>query len=138
MGKENAVDRWIGLEMRGLHLGLVTRKKTLERLLEADTPRCVTRDGEEYLFDREELGQLAAVASAEERQRLRLPVTLRFHADLDNQASLEDELAARVLRRLAGVEKAYPFRDGRAWFPYSLGLEFTLKYPTAVQRLLLP
>lgn len=135
---EETLDRWVGLEMGGLHRGLVTRRKSLARLLEEEDPRCTTRDGEAYPFDRDDLRKLAAVTSEEERGRLRLPITLRFHGDLENQVSVEDELAAAVLRRLAGVERAYPFREGRAWFPYSLGLEFTLRYPTAVQRLLLP
>lgn len=62
------------------------------------------------------------MASEEEQARLRLPITLRFHSDLKNRATVEeDELAARVLRRLAGVERGHPFPKGRAWFPASLG-----------------
>ncbi|MFQ5908419.1 MAG: DUF61 family protein [Thermoplasmata archaeon] len=135
---EDAVDRWVGLEMGKLTYGLVTRTKSLRELLEEDEPHATTREGERYPFDKTVLQKLAAVTSEAERGRLRLPITLRFHLDLENQASVEDELAAAVLRRLGGVEQAYPFREGRAWFPYSLGLEFLLQYPTAVQRLLLP
>ena len=132
------MDRWMGLEMRGLTQGLVTRKRTLADLLQEDPPSAVTREGDPHPFDLGVLERLADVTSLGERRRLRLPITLRIHADLEIQASVEDELAAEVLRRLAGVERAYPYRDGRAWFPYSLGLEFLLQYPTAVQRLLLP
>ncbi|MFQ5986630.1 MAG: DUF61 family protein [Thermoplasmata archaeon] len=137
MFDEEAVDRWVGLEMGRLAHGLVSRTRSLGQLLEEEHPRTTTREGESYAFDKKVLQGLAAVTSDEERDRLRLPITLRFHADLENQASVEARLAATVLRRLAGVERAYPFREGRAWFPYSLGLEFLLQYPTAVQRILL-
>ncbi|MFQ6013022.1 MAG: DUF61 family protein [Thermoplasmata archaeon] len=138
MFDEEAVDRWMGLEMRSLAHGLVTRKKRLSRLLTEEPPQGMTRDGQPYPFDREVLRKLADVTSEEERERLRLPITLRFHAGLENQVSVENELAAAVLHRLAGADRAYPFRDERAWFPYSLGLEFLMRCPTAVQRLLLP
>ncbi len=122
--------------MGGLHQGLVTRKRTLQDLLEDEEPKCVTREGEDYAFQGEVLDKLASVTSEYERGRLRLPITLRFHADLQDQASLDDQLAAGVLRRLEGFGKAYQFREGRMWIPYSLALQLLMDYPTAFQRII--
>ncbi len=133
---ERRVERLVDLEMGSLHHGLVIKKRSLQDLLGEEEPRCVTREGEDYLFDREVLERLAAVTSEAERRSLRLPLTLRFHADLQNQASLDDELEAEVLRRLEGFGKAYQFREGRMWIPYSLAMQIMLKYPTAFQRVL--
>ncbi len=128
----------MGFEMRGLQEGLVTRRKTLKELLEEEEPQCRTREGEMYVFDREILQTLAAVATEEEMGRLRLPINLRFHVGMEDQCSLDDEVAAGVLRRLEGFGKAYPFRDGKMWLPYSLGLELILKHRTAIQRIFVP
>ncbi|MEE9600183.1 MAG: hypothetical protein V3W22_00580 [Thermoplasmata archaeon] len=43
-----------------------------------------------------------------------------------------------MLRRLEGFGKAYPFRDGRMWLPYSIGFELVRKYPTAFQGIFAP
>ncbi len=102
------VDRWVGLEMQARP------------------------------FDKEVLRRLTDLASEEAQARLRLSITLRFHPDLENQATGEDELAAGVLRRSCQGERAYPFREERAWYPYLLGWEFLRQCPAAVQRLLIP
>ncbi len=87
------------------------------------------------MFDREVLSKFGDEASPEERRRLRLPVTLRFHADLEDQASLDDEVAAEILRRLEGFGSAYPFRDGKMWIPYSLAIQMLVGYPTVFQTI---
>ncbi len=135
MFDEKATDRWLGFEMRGIHRGLVTRKRSLQQLLQQEVPRCTTKEGEDYLFEKDVLLRFAEVTSREEREKLRLPISLYFHAEMEGQCRLDDELAGDVLRRLEGFGKAYPFRDGKMWLPYSIGLELTVKYPTAVQRL---
>lgn len=138
MFDEGVADRWMALEMRSLHAGLVVRKRSLAELLREEAPQTATRDGEVHAFDPAILRRVTEVTTEEERARLRLPVTLRFHLSLEDACSLEDELAAEVFRRLEGFGKAYPFREGRAWLPYSLGLALLLRYPTVVQRLLVP
>lgn len=124
--------------MRGLHTGLVVRRRSLRDLLEQERPTCLTKEGEEYEFDRGVLLRFAAVTNDEEREKLRLPITLYFETGAGDHCRVDDELASKVLRRLEGFGRAYPFRDGRMWLPYSIGVELTMKYPTAFQRLLLP
>lgn len=135
MFDDRRVEKLIDLEMGVLHQGLVVKRKSLQDLLGEEEPRCVTREGKDHVFDRESLEALAAVTTPEERGKLRLPITFRFHADLRNETSLDDETAAGVLRRLEGLGKAYPFREGRMWIPYSLALQLLLKYPTVFQRI---
>lgn len=136
MFDDRRVEKLVDLEMGKLHQGLVIRRRTLQDLLEDEEPRCVTREGEDHVFDREVLEKLAAVTSMEERGKLRLPLTLQFHADLQNQASLDDQLAAEVLRRLERFGKAYQFRKGRMWIPYSLAMQLLMNYPTVFQRIM--
>lgn len=124
--------------MKGLHQGIVVRRRRLQELLQEEEPQCKTREGDVYLFDKEVLERLAAVATAEEKASLRLPMILRFHADMEGHCSIDDESAGEVLRRLEGFGKAYPFRDGKMWLPHSLGLELVLKYPTAIQTIFVP
>jgi uncharacterized protein (UPF0216 family) len=135
---ERTVERWMALEMRGIQQGLVVRRRSLRDLLQEDKPQCTTREGDPYLFDPAVLEKLAEVTTEEERAKLRLPITLRFLSDMEGHCTVDDPIAAEVLRRLEGFGKAYPFRDGRMWLPYSLGLELILKYPTAIQRLFVP
>ncbi len=136
MFDERRAKRLVDLELGGLHEGIVTKKRSLEELLGDEEPKCVTREGEDYPFDEEILRAFREVTSPEERRKLRLPVTLRFHADLENQASLDDGVAAEVLRRLEGFGAAYPFREGRMWIPYSLAMQILTRYPTAFQTLM--
>jgi uncharacterized protein (UPF0216 family) len=128
----------MAMEMRGLQQGLVVKKRSLKDLLQEGNPQCTTRDGDPYHFDKEVLEKFATVTSKDERAQLSLPVTLRFHVEPEDHCTLDDALAAEVLRRLEGFGKAYPFRDGKMWLPSSLGLELILKYRTAIQRLFVP
>ncbi|MEE9237363.1 MAG: DUF61 family protein [Thermoplasmata archaeon] len=65
-------------EARGVHQGLVVRKRSLKELLPQEKPICLTREGEDYGFDRESLERFAAVTIEQEREKLRLPITALF------------------------------------------------------------
>ncbi len=138
MFEDRTLDKWVALEMRGLSAGLVARRKSLATLLQEERPHCLTREGEEHPFDGDVLRRFAAVTRQEERERLRLPITLTFSAEMGDQCRLDDAVAGEVLRRLEQFGKAYPVRDGRVWLPSSLGLSLLMKYPTAFQRMLVP
>lgn len=81
-----------------------------------------------------ELRRWAQRSSEEEQGRLRLPLTLNFDPEVHDSCFLDDEVGAAVLRRLEGFDRAYPWRDGRMWIPYSLGFELLGPYPTTLQR----
>jgi len=127
------IDAWMRWEFEKLNAGLVTRPKSLRRLLEV--PRLETREGEPIDLDWPTLERLASVCAAQEQDRLRLPITVHFSADVADSAFVLDELAADVLHRLEGWGEAYPYRDGKMWLPQSLAVDLLLRYGGALQRL---
>lgn len=129
------LDLWMRWEFEKLNAGIVTRPKTLRVLLE--TPRLETRDGDVLELDPQFLNRVAEVCTVSERERLRLPLTLHFSADVPDSAFVIDELGADVLRRLEGWGDAYPYRDGKMWLPQSLAVDLLLRYGGVLQRLIL-
>jgi len=124
--------RW---EFNTLNAGSVTHPKSLRALLRGEPLQ--TKDGDAYPIDRGVLDRFAAVCSPAEQERLRLPITLHFSADVSDSAYVIDELAADVLHRLEGWGEAYRYRDGRTWLPQSLAVDLLLRYGGALQRLML-
>jgi len=94
-----------------------------------------TREGEPIDLDPPTLERLASVCAAQEQDRLRLPITVHFSADVADSAFVLDGLAADVLHRLEGWGEAYPYRDGKMWLPQSLAVDLLLRYGGALQRL---
>lgn len=117
------IDRWISFELGRLNAGLVTEKKSLARLLEEARPSCRTREGDAHDFDRPALERLASVLGKEEREALRLPITLFVSGDVTESAYLTDAVGARALRQLEGFGPAYPYREGRMYLPHSLAMD---------------
>ncbi|MEK6851660.1 MAG: DUF61 family protein, partial [Candidatus Thermoplasmatota archaeon] len=112
MTDPHRIDVWMRWESDRLNAGFVTRQKSLRVLLEGGEP-LLMRDGERHDVDRGVLARIAAACAPEERERLRLPVTLHFSADVADSAYVIDDLAAEILHRLEGWGDAYPFRDGK-------------------------
>lgn len=135
MYDERGLERFITHTMRSLHAGMVAKRRSLKELLADPDPTTVTREGEVYHYDPGEVRRWGEAAMEEEALRLRLPLTLRFPLDLQDACYLDDEAGAAVLRRLEGFGSAYPFREGRMYLPYSLGMELLMKYPTTLQRI---
>jgi len=133
----HGIDVWMRWEFEKLNAGVVTRSKSLRVLLEDPAATLETRDGGAYHIEREVLVRIADACSPAERERLRLPVTIHFSADVSDAAFILDEVAAEVLRRLEGWGAAYPHRDGRTWLPHSLAVDLVLRYGGALQQLLL-
>jgi len=131
------IDIWMRWEFDKLNAGVVIHPRPLRALLEDRGARLETRDGSPYEVERAALERLAAACAPEERERLRLPVTLHFSADVADSAYVLDGLAAEVLRRIEGWGPAYPFRDGKMWLPQSLAVDLLLRYGGALQRLML-
>ena len=124
--------RW---EFEKLNAGFITRPKSLRALLES--PRLETREADPIDLDKDVLARLAAVCTGREQDRLRLPITLQFSADVQDSAFVLDELAAEVLHRLERWGQAYPYRDGKMWLPQSLAVDLLQRYGGVVQRLMM-
>ena len=130
--------KWFEHEMSTVHKGMVTRKRSLESVLKMEDPHCLTREGQRHPFDGEVLAHLADATPEEKRSMLMLPITLYFDLKVENQCYISDEVAAETVREIEGYGKVYPFRDGRIWLPYSIGMELIRKYKGAIQQLFLP
>jgi uncharacterized protein (UPF0216 family) len=128
------IDVWMHWEFEKLNAGVVTRPKSLRHLME--TPRLETREGDAIDLDRRILEQLAAACTTREQDRLRLPITIHFSADVPDSAFVLDELAAEVLHRIEGWGEAYRYRDGKMWLPQSLAVDLLLRYGGVLQRLM--
>ena len=130
--------KWLEHEMSTVHKGMVTRRRTLESILKMDDPHCMTREGERHAFDVEILDNLAGAVPEEKQSLLKLPMTLFFDLKVENQCYISDEVAADAIRVIEGYGEIYPFRDGKMWLPYSIGMELIRKYRGAIQQLFLP
>ncbi len=133
MGTPGSIDRWISFELGRLNAGLVVERKSLARLRADAHPACRTREGDEHPFDRAALDRLASVATPEEAEALRLPITLIVSGDWADSAYLTDELGAKVLRAVEAFDRAFPFRDGRMVLPHSLAVDLVRRLGGAVQ-----
>lgn len=130
--------KWLEHEMYTVHKGMVTRKRNLESILNMEDPHCLTREGERHAFDVGILSDLAGAIPKEKHSTLKLPITLFFDLKVENQCYISDEVAADAIREIEGHGEVYPFRDGKMWLPYSIGMELIRKYRGAIQQLFLP
>lgn len=135
MPEPRRIDVWMRWEFEKLNAGVVTRPKSLRTLL--DSPKLETREGDVIDLDQRILDRLAAACTGREQDRLRLPITIHFSADVADSAFVLDELAADVLHRLEGWGDAYPYRDGKMWLPQSLAVDLLLRYGGVLQRLMM-
>lgn len=137
MFRDGSIAKWLEHEYRGLNAGYVVRTRSLRDLRADPDPACVSCEGERMPIDRAALDRLAAACVGGDEDALQVPITLRFASDLEDACFLPDPLAADVLRRAEGWGVAYPFRDGRAYLPLSLGVDLVSRYGGAVQALFL-
>ena len=128
-----ALRKWLKFEFGGLHKGIVVKRKSLEKLLGEEEPFCTTKDGRKHVFDKGVLQRIGKSLSAELHSRLKLPMNLFVDMNVENQCYVDDELAAKVIRKLEGFDRAYRFRDGKMWLPMSLSAELMRKHKAAVQ-----
>lgn len=69
------LNKWFEHEMRTVHKGLVTRRRSLESLLKMEIPHCLSREGEKHVFDKEVLNKLTDCLPEDKHFQLKLPVT---------------------------------------------------------------
>jgi uncharacterized protein (UPF0216 family) len=103
-----------------------------------DAPACIAKDGSVYRFDRQVLSDFSDKLTDDEREQLRLPITLTFQMELSDSCYVTDRTASAVLSRLEDFGPAYKYRDGRMLMPASLGVSLVRKYGRMIQRLFLP
>jgi uncharacterized protein (UPF0216 family) len=138
LGSEGPLKKLMEMEFRNINAGFVARGRYLNDLLDEDAPSCKAKDGSEYRFERQGLSGFADELTDDERESLRLPITLTFQMGLSDFCYIADETASMVLRRLEDFGPAYKYRQGRMLMPASLGLSLIRKYGRLIQRLFLP
>ena len=129
-------DLWLRWGYERFNAGVVTHPRSLPALLDGSAA-LRTQEGDPYHIERSVLERLASACSPDERENLRLPVTVHFSADVEDSAYVIDGVAAAVLHRTEAWGQAYPFRDGKMWLPVSLAVDLMLRYGGALQRLIL-
>ena len=137
-GSEGPLKKLLEMEYRNINQGLVTKPRYLRDLLKEDAPACTAKDGSSYRFDSSDLHGFASRLTDEEKESLRLPITMTFQTDLPDSCYVSDSVASAILSRLEDFGPAYRYRDGRMLMPASLGLSLIRKYGRLIQRLFLP
>ena len=135
---EGSLRKLMEIEYRNINAGMVTRGRKLKDLLREDTPACTAKGGSPYRFDKQRLHDFADKLTEDEKENLRLPITLTFNVRLSDSCYITDETASAVLRRLEGFGPAYKYRNGKMWMPASLGMHLIRKYGRMIQRFFLP
>lgn len=135
---EGPLRKLMEIEYRNINAVMVIRGRKLKDLLQEDTPACTAKDGSPYRFDKQRPHNLTDKLIENEKEKLRLPITLTFNVKLSDYCNITDETASAVLRRLEDFGPAYKYRDGRMWMLASLGMHLTRKHGRIIQRFLLP
>ena len=89
-------------ELKVVNAHLPSKQKSLRDLLSEEYPNITCRDGSTHLFRRKELKYLAGLLSADEQQKLMLPILIEVSAGEGEMAVLstggvEEKVVAEVL-----------------------------------------
>lgn len=130
---DDALQRWMTLEMSKLRESLVVAPRSLSELLLEERPAARTRGGGELPFDKAVLERFRDVLSPLERRRLRLPVTFFVEHDLQEDAYVPDAVAVRLLQALGEVPAGQELREGRLWLGHARARRIAERFPSAFQ-----
>jgi uncharacterized protein (UPF0216 family) len=131
--EEDALQRWMALEMSKLRETLVAATRSLSDLLLEERPAARTRGGGEHAFDKAVLERFRGVLSPLERRSLRLPVTFFVEHEMPEDAYVSDPTAARLLQALGEVPPGQDLRNGRLWLGHARARAIAARYPSAFQ-----
>lgn len=81
---EGSLRKLMEIEYRNINAGMVTRSRKLKDLLREDAPACTAKDGSPYRFDKRRLHIFADELTEDEKENLRLPITLTFNVRLSD------------------------------------------------------
>lgn len=137
MVRDGALEKWMSFEMRRLRDSLVTQPRSLSDLMLEDVPTARTRAGEPHAFDKQMLERFHAALSPLTRRKLRLPITFYVDSELPNEAYVQDEAAATLLRALGEVPATLEPRAGRLWLSHARARDIAERWRGAFQFSLL-
>lgn len=131
--EDDALQRWMALEMSKQREALVAAPRSLSELLLEERPLARTRGGGEHAFDRAVLQRFGSVLSPLERRRLRLPVTFFVEHEMPEDAYVSDAAAVRLLQALGEIPPGQDLRDGRLWLGHARARSLADRHPSAFQ-----
>ena len=131
--EESVLSRWMSVETGRINQGILEDRKTLAELLQEETPASVTKEGKEYRFRRDILGEMGKRLPEPLHRRLRLPLLFRFDPDVKDSCLLTDPAAVEALKELGEIGLQRQLRDGRLWVGRAIVYSLIRKYPTVIQ-----
>ena len=134
---ESVMMKWMALEFGRMNKGIVTSRRTLAELLAEVAPTAATKGGGEHRFDRRVLAALGEKLPPEMHRRLRLPILFRQDMTVASGVYLTDEAAVTALQMLGELGPLYRMEKERLWISRPIAYAILLKYPTAVQMMIL-
>lgn len=131
--EDDALQRWMALEMSKLRETLVAAPRPLSELLLEERPAARTRGGGERPFDKGVLQRFRELLSPLERRRLRLPATFFVEHEMPEDAYVTDATVVRLLQALGEVPGGQDLREGRLWLGHARARAIAERYPSAFQ-----
>lgn len=133
LDNERALKKWLKFEYQNMNMNLVTQQVAIADLLKMDTPKALTRTGEEYQFDAPTLKKFSKAVPRVYHWQLKLPIY--FYRDLRVRDScfITDEIAVKVLQHTNDLDAMYSFQNDRLWLSRPLAYDIVKKYPTIFQ-----
>lgn len=131
---KDVLERWLKLELGQVHDSLVSAPLPLSKLLEMDRPVAQTRAGDAHEFDPAILEDLAAPLDDATRDKLKLPITIRFDRQAMGNCYIQDPTAIEALKALE--EAHVSVRDGKLWMSKPLAMDLAKRYRTCFQFVL--
>ena len=133
----DVVEKLLQAELRIANKHLPMARKSLAQLLREELPHVLCRDGTVHVFRRSELQKLRSYVSDEEAEKLMLPIVIQVRADMETLTGfVEDELEARVIRRILGLAPQLSEKDSKLFLYkpqiYELRSEFSTVFQIAI------
>ncbi len=128
---DRTLKKWFALEGHRLNEGLVTSPRPIDELLGQDEPSLPTKKGGEHTFDRETVERFADGLSPLVRSSIKLPITIYFSHQTQNDGYIQDKHAIQAIEQL-DLADTQP-RDGKLWIGRPLAYDLAKAWPTVFQ-----
>ena len=130
---ERALERWLKFEYQNLNKNLVTQQVRIAELLKMDSPKALTRDGEEYQFDTITLQKFGKNIPKQYHSQLKLPIYFYRDLRVKDSCYITDNIAVSALKHTNDLDPMYRFHEDKLWLSRPIAREIANKYPTLFQ-----
>jgi len=130
MGND-VINKLIITQIKELNSSIPKRRPIVE-LLNEGTPESVTKSGEKYFFDKNEIRSIAKLIPRYKYDSLELPIYLYVDPEVEDQVYVTGETDIEVIKKLLNLGERYKPIDGKLWLPKVMARNLRLKYKTCV------